>query len=41
VSQLAKANRRYKVLEELGVKPAITYLANLKNPALEGDDHAN
>jgi len=41
VSQLVKANRSYKVLEELGVKPAITYLADLKNPALEGGDHAN
>ena len=41
VSQLVKANRSYKVLEELGVKPAITYLADLKNPAVEGGHHAN
>ncbi len=36
------ANRRaYRVLEELGVKPAITYLADLKNPAIEGGHHAS
>ncbi|HEX9008920.1 MAG TPA: hypothetical protein VF804_01030, partial [Holophagaceae bacterium] len=39
VSQLVKANRSFKVLEELGVKPAITYLADLKNPAIEGGQH--
>jgi molybdopterin-containing oxidoreductase family iron-sulfur binding subunit len=33
VSELARSDRGYKVLEELGVRPAITYLANLKNPA--------
>jgi len=27
------------VLEELGARPAITYLANLMNPAIEGEDH--
>jgi molybdopterin-containing oxidoreductase family iron-sulfur binding subunit len=36
VSRLAASNRGFKVLEELGVKPAITYLADLKNPAFEG-----
>jgi molybdopterin-containing oxidoreductase family iron-sulfur binding subunit len=46
VSQLVAASRAYRVLEELGVKPAITYLADLKNPAThgtatEGDHHAN
>ncbi|WP_243317529.1 TAT-variant-translocated molybdopterin oxidoreductase [Geothrix paludis] len=35
VSQLVAASRAYRVLEELGVKPAITYLADLKNPAVE------
>ncbi|WP_257305547.1 TAT-variant-translocated molybdopterin oxidoreductase [Geothrix campi] len=39
VSQLVAATRAYRVLEELGVKPAITYLADLKNPALEGGHH--
>jgi Fe-S-cluster-containing dehydrogenase component/anaerobic selenocysteine-containing dehydrogenase len=33
VSQLAGSNRGFKVLEELGTRPAITYLAELKNPA--------
>ena len=40
VSQLRSASRAYRVLEELGVKPAITYLADLKNPAVEGGTHA-
>jgi len=35
VSRLAKSKRGYKVLEEVGARPAITYLADLKNPALE------
>jgi molybdopterin-containing oxidoreductase family iron-sulfur binding subunit len=39
VARLSDSNRGYKVLEELGVRPAITYLANLSNPALEGADH--
>jgi molybdopterin-containing oxidoreductase family iron-sulfur binding subunit len=33
VSELSRSDRGYKVLEELGARPAITYLANLKNPA--------
>jgi len=37
---LMAATRAYRVLEELGVKPAITYLADLKNPAVEGGPHA-
>ena len=41
VSQLVNASRAYRVLEELGVKPAITYLADLKNPAVEGGHHAS
>jgi molybdopterin-containing oxidoreductase family iron-sulfur binding subunit len=40
VSQLMAATRAYRVLQELGVKPAITYLADLKNPAVEGGPHA-
>ena len=39
VSELAKSPRGYKVLEEVGTRPAITYLADLKNPAIEGDSH--
>jgi Fe-S-cluster-containing dehydrogenase component/anaerobic selenocysteine-containing dehydrogenase len=35
VSKLAHSNRGYKVLAELGVKPAVTYLADLRNPAEE------
>ena len=40
VSQLVANSRAYRVLEEIGVKPAITYLADLKNPAVEGGRHA-
>ena len=40
VAQLVANRRAYKVLEELGAKPAITYLADLKNP-VEGGHHAN
>jgi molybdopterin-containing oxidoreductase family iron-sulfur binding subunit len=44
VAQLAAASRAYKVLEEIGAKPAITYLADLKNPpvnrVVEGGSHA-
>jgi molybdopterin-containing oxidoreductase family iron-sulfur binding subunit len=39
VSRQARSDRGFKVLEELGTRPAITYLANLRNPALEGEDH--
>ncbi len=38
VSLLSKSDRGYKVLAELGVRPAITYLANLTNPAGEDKD---
>lgn len=40
VSQLAAASRAYRVLEEVGAKPAIAYLADLKNPAVQGGPHA-
>jgi molybdopterin-containing oxidoreductase family iron-sulfur binding subunit len=33
VANLAAARRGYRVLEELGTRPAITYLAELRNPA--------
>jgi Fe-S-cluster-containing dehydrogenase component/anaerobic selenocysteine-containing dehydrogenase len=36
VARLSKSDRGYKMLEELGVKPSITYLADLTNPAVEG-----
>ena len=35
VARLVKSKRGYKVLEEVGARPAITYLADLKNPAME------
>ncbi len=46
IAQLVAASRAYKVLEELGAKPAITYLADLKNPltngaSAEGGHHAS
>jgi len=33
VSRLSKDDRGYHVLAELGVRPAVTYLANITNPA--------
>ncbi len=39
VSKLSGSDRGYRVLEELGVKPAVTYLADIKNPSGEGEDH--
>ncbi|HMA95482.1 MAG TPA: hypothetical protein VKP30_22490, partial [Polyangiaceae bacterium] len=39
VAQLAESKRGYKVLEELGARPAITYLANLRNPGSAGGSH--
>jgi molybdopterin-containing oxidoreductase family iron-sulfur binding subunit len=41
VALLVADRRAYRVLEELGAKPAISYLADLKNPAIEGGPHAN
>ena len=35
VSRLADSDRGHLVLEELGTRPAITYLADLRNPAME------
>jgi molybdopterin-containing oxidoreductase family iron-sulfur binding subunit len=37
VARLSASNRGHKVLEDLGVRPAITYLANLWNPAVEDE----
>ena len=39
VSQAAATKRGYKVIEEVGTRPAITYLADLKNPAIVGGAH--
>jgi molybdopterin-containing oxidoreductase family iron-sulfur binding subunit len=36
VSKLARSNRGFHILEELGARPAITYLAALRNPAGPG-----
>jgi molybdopterin-containing oxidoreductase family iron-sulfur binding subunit len=37
VSKLSRHNRGFHVLEELGTKPAITYLVALRNPFGEGE----
>jgi Fe-S-cluster-containing dehydrogenase component len=37
VAKISRSNRGFHVLEELGTKPAITYLAALKNPAGRGE----
>ena len=37
VSKLSRSNRSFRVLEELGTKPAITYLADLRNPSGRGN----
>jgi molybdopterin-containing oxidoreductase family iron-sulfur binding subunit len=39
VAALSAEKRGYKVLEELGARPAITYLAELRNPHPEGGPH--
>jgi MoCo/4Fe-4S cofactor protein with predicted Tat translocation signal len=39
VSRLAGEGRAYKVLEEVGTRPAITYLADVRNPVAEGGFH--
>jgi Fe-S-cluster-containing dehydrogenase component len=33
VSRLSKTPRSYRMLEELGIKPSVTYLADISNPA--------
>jgi Fe-S-cluster-containing dehydrogenase component/anaerobic selenocysteine-containing dehydrogenase len=32
VSKMQRINRSYRMLEELGIKPAVTYLADISNP---------
>ena len=39
VSRLADSDRGYLVLKEVGTRPAITYLADLRNPAMEEEGH--
>jgi Fe-S-cluster-containing dehydrogenase component len=33
VSRISKMDRNYRMFEELGIKPAVTYLADISNPA--------
>jgi Fe-S-cluster-containing dehydrogenase component/anaerobic selenocysteine-containing dehydrogenase len=40
VSKLSRSQRGYHVLEELGVRPAVTYLAAVTNPAGDGGTDA-
>jgi molybdopterin-containing oxidoreductase family iron-sulfur binding subunit len=39
VSKLSRDERGYHVLAELGVRPAVTYLANITNPTGHGGKH--
>ena len=39
VSRLSNDGRGYQVLAELGVRPAVTYLSNITNPAGQGGRH--
>ena len=34
VAVLSKMDRKYRMLEELGIKPSVTYLADISNPAI-------
>lgn len=36
VAVLSRMDRHYRLLEDLGIKPSITYLADISNPAREG-----
>ena len=40
-ARLAAGDRGYKVLAELGVRPAVTYLAEVRNPIATGGPHAS
>jgi Fe-S-cluster-containing dehydrogenase component len=37
VARMSKMSRRYRLLEELGVRPSVTYLADVSNPAIAKD----
>jgi Fe-S-cluster-containing dehydrogenase component len=39
VAHASRVERGYKVLEEVGARPAVTYLAALHNPSKPGADH--
>ena len=39
VSKMAEHKRGYRLLEKLGIRPSVTYLANITNPAGEGGKH--
>jgi molybdopterin-containing oxidoreductase family iron-sulfur binding subunit len=34
VARMSKMNRKYRLLEDLGIKPSVTYLADISNPAI-------
>jgi Fe-S-cluster-containing dehydrogenase component len=36
VARLSKSDRNYRLLEELGIKPSMSYLADISNPANKG-----
>jgi Fe-S-cluster-containing dehydrogenase component/anaerobic selenocysteine-containing dehydrogenase len=40
VSRLSRSQRGYHVLAELGIRPSVTYLAGVTNPAGDGGRHA-
>ncbi|MBP1598643.1 MAG: molybdopterin oxidoreductase, iron-sulfur binding subunit [Acidobacteria bacterium] len=37
VSKMVKMDRHYRLLEELGIKPSVTYLTDIANPAITKD----
>ena len=37
VSKVSKLDRHYRLLEELGIKPSVTYLADIANPVAAED----
>jgi molybdopterin-containing oxidoreductase family iron-sulfur binding subunit len=37
VSKLMKMDRQYRLLEELGIRPSVAYLADISNPAIRKD----
>jgi len=37
VAKLMQTNRKYRLLEDLGIRPSVTYLADISNPAIKKD----
>lgn len=37
VARLSKMDRKYRLLEELGIRPSVAYLADISNPAITKD----